>query len=69
MKVSEPAAVPVGPEGLAVVSGQREPRKSGWWIALHQVRDFSLPAQMKGTIFYSPEFDAILALETKAVLS
>ena len=68
VKVSEPATVPSGPEGSAVVLGQREPRKSGWWIALHRVREFGFTNPDEGHyLLLPPEFDAILALETKAV--
>ena len=68
VKVSEPAAVPVGPEGSSVVPSQREPRKTGWWIALHRVREFGFTNPDEGHyLLLPPEFDAILALETKAV--
>ena len=40
VKVSEPAAVPVGPESGVVGPSQREPRKTGWWIALHRLKAF-----------------------------
>jgi len=68
VKVSEPAAIPVGPEGAAVIPSQREPRKTGWWIALHRVKEFGFTSLDEGRYLLLPaEFDAILALETKAV--
>jgi len=68
VKVSEPAALPAGSEGAAVVSSQREPRKTGWWLALHRVREFGFTSPDEGHyLLLPPEFDAILALETKAV--
>jgi hypothetical protein len=60
--------VPVGPEGVAVGVSQREPRKTGWWLALHRVREFGFTSPDAGHyLLLPPEFDAILALETKAV--
>jgi hypothetical protein len=68
VKVSEPTVVPVGPEGVAVGASQREPRKTGWWLALHRVREFGFTSPDAGHyLLLPPEFDAILALETKAV--
>ena len=68
VKVSEPAAIPVGPEGAAVIPSQREPRKTGWWIALHRVKEFGFTSLDEGRYLLLPaDFDAILALETKAV--
>jgi hypothetical protein len=68
VKVSEPTVVPVGPEGVAVGVSQREPRKTGWWLALHRVREFGFTSPDAGHyLLLPPEFDAILALETKAV--
>src|SRR5437879_8134540 len=68
VKVAEPAALPAGPEGAVVVSNQREPRKTGWWLALHRVREFGFTSLDEGHyLLLPPEFDAILALETKAV--
>jgi hypothetical protein len=68
VKVSEPTVVPVGPEGVVVGASQREPRKTGWWLALHRVREFGFTSPDEGRyLLLPPEFDAILALETKAV--
>jgi hypothetical protein len=68
VKVSEPTVVPVGPEGVVVGASQREPRKTGWWLALHRVREFGFTSPDEGHyLLLPPEFDAILALETKAV--
>ncbi len=61
VKVSEPAALPAGSEGAAVVSSQREPRKTGWWLALHRVREFGFTSPDEGHyLLLPPEFDAIL---------
>ena len=66
VKVSTPAAVPGAPD--TVVSSHREPRKTGWWLALHRVREFGFTSPEEGHyLLLPPEFDAILALETKAV--
>jgi len=47
---------------------KREPRKSGWWLALHAVKEFGFTNPDEGCyLLLPPEFDAILALETKAV--
>ncbi len=68
VKVSEPTVMPVGPEGVVVGASQREPRKTGWWLALHRVREFGFTSPDEGHyLLLPPEFDAILALETKAV--
>jgi hypothetical protein len=68
VKVSEPAVVPGGPEGSAIAPNQREARKSGWWIALHRVREFGFTSPDEGHYLQlPPEFDAILALETSGV--
>src|SRR5713101_1391819 len=62
VKVSEPAAVPGGPEGSAIGSSPREPRKTGWWLALHRVREFGFTSPDEGHyLLLPPEFDAILA--------
>ena len=68
VKVSEPAVAPSGSEASVLVSSQREPRKTGWWLALHRVREFGFTSPDEGHyLLLPPEFDAILALETKAV--
>ena len=68
VKVSEPTVMSVGPEGVVVGASQREPRKTGWWLALHRVREFGFTSPDEGHyLLLPPEFDAILALETKAV--
>jgi hypothetical protein len=68
VKVSEPAVAPGGSEASALVPSQRELRKTGWWIALHRVREFGFTSPDEGHyLLLPPEFDAILALETKAV--
>src|SRR2546427_9335224 len=68
VKVAESAVLPAGPEGAAVVSSQREPRKNGWWLALHRVREVGFSSPDEGDyLFLPPEFYAIFALENKAV--
>jgi hypothetical protein len=67
VKTSEPSPPPE-PEGQLQPSPNREPRKSGRWIALHSVKQFGFTSPDEGHyLLLPPEFDAILALETKAV--
>jgi hypothetical protein len=69
IKVSKPLPTPAAPEEApAVVPRERGPRKSGWALALHSVRQFGFTHPDEGHyLLLPPEFDAILALETKAV--
>ena len=68
VKVSEPTAIPGALEGSPGASSRREARKSGWWIALHRIKAFGFTSLDEGRYLLLPaEFDAILALETKAV--
>src|SRR2546429_9694597 len=68
VKVSEPAALPAGSEGAAVVSSQREPRKNGWGLALHRVREVGFTSPGEGDyLLLPPEFYSILGFENQAV--
>jgi len=68
VKVSEPPPPPAVPGDGASVPTDRRPRKSGWLLALHSVKEFGFTHPDEGRYLLLPsEFDAILALETKAV--
>ena len=68
VKVAEPTAIPGAPEGSPSASSRREARTSAWWIALHWIKAFGFTSLDEGRYLLLPaEFDAILALETKAV--
>jgi hypothetical protein len=68
VKVSDPPPAPVVPEEALPPQREREPRKSGRYIALHSVKEFGFTSPDDGHyLLLPPEFDAILALETKAV--
>ena len=68
VRSTEPAPSALEPETRAHPSTKGEPRKSGWWIALHRIKEFGFTSPDDGHYLLLPiEFDAILALETKAV--
>src|SRR6266568_1763411 len=68
VKVSDPPPAPVPLQEQPIEKREREPRKSGWYIALHSVKQFGFTSPDHGRyLLLPPEFDAILALETKAV--
>jgi hypothetical protein len=68
VKVSEPPPSPVVPGAGGAGPYDRRPRKSGWLLALHSVKEFGFTHPDDGRyLLLPPEFDAILALETKAV--
>ena len=68
VKIADPPPAPVPLEERPTEKREREPRKSGWYIALHSVKQFGFTSPDQGRyLLLPPEFDAILALETKAV--
>lgn len=68
VKTSEPTPPSPEQQGQLPPLTNREPRKSGWWLALHSVKEFGFTSPDDGHyLLLPPEFDAILALETKAV--
>jgi hypothetical protein len=68
VKVSEPPLAPAVPGDAPAIPRDREPRKSGWLLALHSVKESGFTHPDEGRyLLLPPEFDAILALETKAV--
>ena len=67
-KVAEPNASPEVPRLETSTDGKRRLRKTGWWLALSSVKQFGFSPPDEGRyLLLPPEFDAILALETKAV--
>jgi len=70
-RVVNTAEPPLTQPGVKEDSGSsrvRELRKSGWWVALHAVKEFGFTNPEEGRyLLLPPEFDAILASETKAV--
>ena len=68
VNTTEPPPTQPGVKEDAGSSRARGPRKSGWWVALHAVKEFGFTNPEEGRyLLLPPEFDAILALETKAV--
>ena len=66
VKVTEP--LPATPIDNVSDPRARSSRKSGWQLALHSVRTFGFTHPNEGRyLLLPPEFDVILALETKAV--
>jgi hypothetical protein len=66
VKVTEPP--PAAPRDSEPAPRVRSARRSGWQLALHSVRTFGFTHPNEGRyLLLPPEFDAILALETKAV--
>jgi hypothetical protein len=68
VKVGQPSQPPVAPEVGAPAAVERRTRKHGWWVTLHSVKQYGFTHPNEGRyLLLPPEFDAILALEKKAV--